>query len=359
MAGAVICAAMYWLWPRILLQAHLMAVVLWTGVSIGALMLLMLHRLVGGKWGLLLRPSLVAAVQPFWFLALAFIPILLQLKVLYPWANWDRTTTDAHLLAKARYLDPSMFLLRAAVYWALWIVAAWMASRTIRTNKLDWTSRLHAIGLPLLVVSVTFAAVDWWMSLEPEWYASSYGILILAGQGAAALALSIFIAAIGPKTLPDTADHSPNEAHAPISPWRDVGNLLLAALCLWMYVSFMQFLIIWSGNLPEEATWYLARSHGLWKVIVVILLLFHFVVPFMLLLSQNIKENPRRLAAVGALVLAMHVLEALWLVAPAFHPDWRLIVVSMLVTTTIGAAWFFLFVLRWRKELALARSEPI
>jgi len=359
LAGAAACAGAYFLWPQVVMRAHLLAVGLWTGISIGALLLLMLHRLVGGQWGVLLKPSLVAAVQPFWLLALIFVPVLLQLKSIYPWANWDRSALPEHHVAKASYLEPSMYLARAAIYWALWIVGAWILTRAAHNDnkRSAWADRLSALGLPMLVVSVTFAAVDWWMSLEPEWSTSSYGLLILAGQGAAALALSILIAALAPESSVAIHDTHSHEAHEAISPWRDVGNLLLASLCLWMYVTFMQFLIIWTGNLPEEATWYLVRSRGAWRAVIVVLVLFHFAVPFMLLLSRSVKEVPKRLAAIGALVLLMHLLEGLWLVAPAFQPDWRLIAVSMLAVVTVGAAWFFLFVLQWRRELTLARSD--
>ena len=356
--GGILCVAAYLFAPQTFLQAHLLAVVLWTGVSIGALMLLMLHSLVGGNWGLLLRPSLVSAVQPFWLLALAFVPIALGLKLLYPWASWEAGKTAAHLWAKSAYLDPTMFFVRAAVYWALWIIGAWIASRSLLPTRRPprWAGRVHAIGLPLLVVSVTFASVDWWMSLEPEWFASSYGILILAGQGAAALALGILVAALAPRPRLIKAHDPPHhEMHAPISPWQDVGNLLLAAICLWMYISYSQYLIIWSGNLPEEATWYLARGRGGWRWVAVCLVTLHFALPFLMLLSRTVKENPRRLASVAGLVFAMHILEGLWLVAPAFSaPTLQLLAINALAVASVGAAWFCLFVLRFRKELAFA-----
>jgi hypothetical protein len=336
------------------MQAYWIALMAWTGVSVGALGILSIHGLVGGRWGELLGPALYAATRPLWLMGLLFVPVRFHLDELFPWIS-EQHSSSADAGDPLGYWTVPGFLLRAGVYWAVWLALVIFLPFTSRMvdGARRANSRLSAAALPLIVLTVTFAAIDWMMSLEAHWHSTAYGVIVLAGQGAAAFAISILAAAA---TL----------ANRPIEPawaWNDAGNLLLAAISFWMYVTFVQFQIIWSGNLPEEITWYLRRAASPWQEAAVAVVVLHWVVPFVLLLSRDVKRVPSRLAVVAALVLLMHLVDAWWLMAPSFgHATAAAMSCDWLMIATVGALWMFVFTLwppKWppREESAPAEHS--
>jgi hypothetical protein len=244
-------------------------------------------------------------------------------------------------LFKARYLTLPFFISRAALYFTAWLLFSRLLSRWVEPygHRTDAPPRklraASAVGLVLLGLTVTFAAVDWTMSLEPDWYSTIYPVIFAVGQVLAGLALAIVMLTSlnAPPRIPP---------HGEPSPLADLGSLLLAFVMLWAYVSFSQYLLIWSGNLPEEIVWYLRRTQGGWGLLALLLIVAHFGLPFLLLLSRRIKQDPRTLALVAALVLVMHYLDVLWWIAPApLHlpasPGWAETAVRR-IAAGVGAA---------------------
>jgi hypothetical protein len=366
--GAALCAAIYALQPAVVVQSCWLALLAWTGLSVGALGVLALYGLVGGRWGQLLGPALVAATQPLSLMAALFIPLLFHLPVLFPWAREEHTEAAIHLHPALSYYTVPWFPIRSAGYWGLWLLLAIVLPARGLGQPADAhggrpSPRMSAAAFPLVVLTVTFSSIDWMMSLEPHWYSPTYGVLILAGQGAAAFAFAIIVAAIalGDRTAIDGRDFDPASHNLSGSPWHDAGNLLLAAICFWMYIAFSQFLIVWSGNLPEEIPWYLTRARQPWRSVAATLVVLHFAIPFACLLSRDLKRSPRALSLVAGLVLAMHAVDLWWLIAPALGPASLVRAgCGALALVTVGSLWMFAFALRppqWQEHMERKTPE--
>lgn len=300
---------------RELLQSLLPALVFWMGIGLGSAMILMIHNLTGGSWGVAVRRSLEAACQTVPLGVLLALPVLLGARELYPWAQ---TEVGDAVERKRAYLNLPFFAVRSVAYavvWSAfaWVVGAWSARRDAGFEEtLDRRLRVASgVGLIAYGLTISFAAVDYLMSLDPAWFSSIYGPLV--GEGALVTAMAFAIA-----TLPALRRCEPWGSSIEGRRLQDLGNLLLVFLLLWAYLNFAQYLIVWSGNLPEEATWYLARSRGGWEWVTGTLAIFHFALPFLLLLSVALKRSLSRLAVLAAGVLLMRYLDALWHARPAF-----------------------------------------
>ncbi|MBM3225584.1 MAG: hypothetical protein FJZ47_17545, partial [Candidatus Tectomicrobia bacterium] len=272
--------------PTQFFRSYLLAWLFWVGLSLGCLALSMLHHLVGGAWGALIVRLLEAGARLLPVLACAGVPLLWHLELLYPWARPELVAADELLRHKVPYLNIPFFTQRAVGYFVIWSALAWLlpvlARRVDRLAHPDATRGLRralqilsAGGIVLHALAVTFAAVDWMMSLEPAWYSTIYGILWLVGHLVVTLAGAILMVATLAEAQPLGNVARPSVAH-------DLGNLLLAFVMLWTYVSFAQFLVIWAANLPEEIPWYLARTQGGWEWVAITLVVLHFFVPFLL-----------------------------------------------------------------------------
>ena len=364
-AGVLLCALGCYVSPADFYPAYLVAYLFWLGMALGSLAILMLHNLTGGGWGLPIRRIQEATLINLALMALLFLPLVPGLPQLYLWARPDVVEADEILQRKVHYLNVDFFLIRAAIYFAVWILLSFVLNRfsahtppgdaspdaTFRRQR-----RLALVsgpGLVLWALSVTFASVDWAMSLEPHWYSSMYGVLFMAGQGVSALSFAI-IAAVGlkaytgwPATL--TRDRL-----------NDLGNLLLAFVMFWAYVSFTQFLIIWSANLPEETPWYLHRIAPGWHWLAIGLVVLHFVTPFLLLLWRQAKREPAWLAGIAGLLIFMRLVDLTWLVMPTFSPDhFRLSWLNFVTPVAIGGLWLAVFAWRLPARAALPVPEPI
>lgn len=300
-------------------RSYLWAFLFWFGIALGCLPLLMLYHLVGGSWGFTIRRVIESGTRTFPVIALLFIPILLGVHHLYEWSHAEVVANSAILQQKQAYLNLPFWIFRAVIYFATWLYLAWQLNRLSllqdRTGDPAVERRLERISAPGLVIyafTITFAAFDWAMSLEPLWFSSIYGMFWMVSQALSALAFSIaVIALLSGKAPISRLAVSPN--------LHDLGNLLFAFVMLWAYLSFSQLLIIWSGNLPEEIHWYLARLNNGWGSVAVALLLLHFAVPFFLLLNRFTKRRVRWLAGIALLVLAMRIVDVFWIIVPAFH----------------------------------------
>jgi hypothetical protein len=341
-------------------QAYLLGYLYWTGLSVGCLGILMLHHLVGGRWGFAIQRILEAGVRTLPLMALLFLPILFGLKDLYAWARPDLVAADTLLQHKQGYLNGPAFFGRASVYFLVWIGAGSLLTmlsarqdQGIDTGRL--TRRLQALSGPGLVaygLAVTFAAVDWAMSLEPHWFSSIYGVVFLVGQGLLALA---FVT----RVVICLADRPPIQGVMGTSQLHDLGNLLLAFVMLWAYIAFSQYLIIWSGNLPEENHWYLHRMHGGWGALAILLVAFHFVVPFLLLLSRATKRRATVLGVVAAGILVVRFVDLFWLIAPALHAEgFHLHWLDLVLPIGLGGVWLATFLTCLKRRPLLAERDP-
>jgi hypothetical protein len=327
--GLVVCAvAALAGWRQEVFRTYLVAFNLCLGVGVGSLVILMLQYLTGGTWGLVLRRPLEAATRTLPLMAVLFVPVALGASDLYPWAVSDPEKTYAHDEPMKRqiehlrpFLNMGFFVARAAVYFVIWAGLGWLLSTWSRrhdeTGDERFEARARAIsgpGLVVLAIAVTFASIDWVMSLEPKWYSTIYGAMFGMGQ-----VLSAFSFCVAVLVLLGTAP--------PLGPvlnrgvLRDLGSLMLAFVMVWAYLSFSQYLLIWSGNLPEEVPWYKSRFDGGWKYVGLALVLFHFALPFVLLLMADVKRNRRALTVVALVVFGMRLVDLSWLILPAFRDD--------------------------------------
>jgi hypothetical protein len=339
-------------------RSYLLAFVFWLEVALGCLGMAMLHHLAGGRWSAHIRRLMETGAMTLPLMGLLFVPLLFALTTLYPWMSAEHILQSERLQQKELYLNTPFFLARAALYFAVWLGLAYFLNRWSlaqdRTGDPALATRmrrLSAVGLLLYVLTATFAAYDWLMSLEPEWFSSIYGLLFLAGQGLAALALAIIGLRFLSPAHPTGADRLPA--------LNDLGNLLLGFVMIWAYFSFSQFLIIWSADIPEEAIWYYRRSQGGWLTIGVLLIAFHLALPFFLLLSRRIKRKPQWLTALAVLIFAARWLDLFWLIMPAFYPDeLHLHWLDLVLLVAMGGGWIAVFLRLWTGKSPWPRHDP-
>ncbi len=312
-------------------------------LSLGCLFMLMIQHVTRSLWGNALRPLLELGAQMIVVTALLFIPILLGLATIYPWAQPEIVSADPLLQHKSAFLNPTFFTIRAVVYFAVWLILAWLLTRRSGSRRRE----ISIVGLILHFPLMTLASIDWFMSLEPDWYSTIYGVIWLSSEALAAFAFVIVVLALTQRV----------EAETKTQTRLDFGNILLVILVVWIYMNFIQYLVIWAGDLVEEIGWYLARSAGGWWWVALALLLFNGAVPFVLLLSNWIKRDTRRLAGVALLLLAAQLVFTYWLILPAFDASgagfgWQDAIVPVGIVGIWVAAYFV------RLAPVLERSVP-
>jgi hypothetical protein len=339
-------------------QSYLVAYTFWLGVALGSLALVMIQHLTGGVWGLVLRRTLEAATRTLPLFALLFVPLAFGLSDLYEWARPEAVAEDKLLQHKQPYLNVPFFLVRAAAYFVVWLLLTFFLNRW--SDEQDATGDpqlprrfrlLSASGLVLYGLTVSFMAIDWLMSLEPHWFSTIYGALVGMGQVLSAFAFAVALVVL-------VADGTPLAGLLSRQEMRDLGNLLLAFVMVWAYLSFSQFLLIWSGNLPEEIPYYLRRGGG-WQAVGALLIFGHFALPFFLLLLRDVKENRRLLAGVAIGVLVMRWVDAYWHVEPAFSPEYlTLHWLDVTATVGIGGVWLAVFLWQFGRRPLLPVRDP-
>jgi hypothetical protein len=331
------------------------------GLTLGSMALLMLQHLSGGQWGLVSRRVFEAATRTLPIVALFFIPVLLRLPVLFEWAR-PEAVDNAVIQAKAGYLNPGFFIVRAILYFAFWMLLMVLLNRwSAEQDRGEAVTPADSVrfrtvsapGLLFLVLSVTFASVDWIMSLDPEWFSTIFGLLTISGWGLTSFALTIVVLAKIQGSGGTTDILKPRHFH-------DLGKLMLAFVMLWAYLSFSQFLIIWSGNLPEEIPWYVKRTTGSWGYVAIALVIGHFALPFVLLLSQDLKKRGKLLSRVAIFIICMRLVDLIWLVEPEFRPGTGFPIHWLDITLPAGllGIWLFLFIRNLRSRALLPVNDP-
>ena len=353
-----VCLAAGWADKAEFFRSYLVAFLFWIGITLGCLALLMVQHLTGGRWALVIRRILEAGSRTLPLMAVAALPLLAGMKTLYSWSRPGQT--DPVILAKHLYLNPEFFTGRIVFYFLCWFLLAYLLNKWSRIEDAGGANRallmrmegLSGIGLVLFALTVTFASVDWVMSIEPRWYSTIYGLLFMVGQALAAMAFSIVV-------LIWLSGREPLSNVVRPSHFQDLGSYLLMFVMLWAYMEFSQFLITWGGNLSEEIPWYLRRMQGTWGHVGLLLVFLNFVLPFFLLLFRHVKRGTRSLLIVAGLVLLMRLVDMYWMVLPAFGGgNARLTWMNVVLPFGMGAIWFAYFTWQLQRMPILPVHDP-
>jgi hypothetical protein len=310
--------------PRRALFSYLVAYVYWLGLALGALILLGSFHASNARWPVVLRRCLEFVPSSLPLFALLLVPVVVGLRHLFPWVDPAALVGEVRQTVEHRrpYLNVPFFVVRAALYFAVWIAVSWLlrawSIRQDETGGVEltrWQRRLGAGSLPFLALTMSFAAFDWMMSLDPRFYSTIFGVYWFAGSFVGAFAI---LAVAGAATRGDPTQFG---AHMNLEHFHSVGKYLLAFVAFWGYIAFSQFMLIWIANVPEEVPWYFVRIFGGWLPVFAFLALFHFLVPFFLLLSRPLKRDPRRLAWLGLWLLLVHWVDLYWVIMPVLDPS--------------------------------------
>lgn len=318
----VVCVIGAFFSPTQFFRAYLAAYCWCLGVALGSMVVLMLYHLTGGAWGFLLRRFLEAGMRTLPLMAALFVPIAAGVRYLYPWANPSIVASSEELKYNHIYLDVPFFYFRAALFFASWILISFFLSvwsrRQDRLGEIGSPRKFRLLSGPCLVVygvTITFASVDWTMSLQPDFHSTIWGPLFAVGQMLEAQAFVVIMLAwlagrppLRPLISPDVLN--------------DIGNLLFTFLIIWAYLTFFQMMLIWMGNMRDEVIWYLPRVAGGWRGVAWAIFIFHFAIPFFALLMREVKRSTGALLRVATLILFMRLVGLDWEVLPAFPDTW-------------------------------------
>jgi hypothetical protein len=364
------------------LRGWLLGLVLTFGWCVGGLALLMVQYCSGGKWGLLLRRPLEAMSRTLPLVFIYWVVIALSCKRLYLWANHgliddgvkkglinsDQLEVIEHAIKwKAPMLNSGSFVVVGVLCFVIWGFYTWRLNTLALKRDADsplntpyWIKKFENISGPGIVVyslTMTAAVIYWVMSLDPTWYSSVYGLLFLVGQGYSVLALSIIVSISLSKGEPYRTILRQTEQH-------DMGKFTFAFVMLNIYLAFSQFLIIWSGNLPEEINWYLDRIRGHWGIIITLDFLFHWLIPFTMLLSRDIKRNKKRLVRVCQWMVFAKAFDLFWLIEPNFrdaarnlHASWG-IFEYVAVPVAMVSFWVAYFCMQLKTRPLVQLNDP-
>jgi hypothetical protein len=345
---SVIAIAGAFLRPEQFFRGYLLAFMAWLGVTLGSMAILMIRHLTGGGWGMVIRRILGAAMRCIPLMALLFVPILFGLPHLYVWARSLDSIPDAHLRQHLQdltlsYLSVHGFILRAIIYFAIWNLLSFLLTKWSREQDQpggpDNSGRFKAVsgpGLILYAFTISFAAIDWVMSIDPSWVSTIYGLILLIGQVLSAMCFAVVVERILVN-------------YKPMSDWlkpdfvQDHGKWMLTFVMVWAYFSFSQWLIIWAGNLPDEITWYMKRLNGGWGTIGLLLVVFHFVMPFVMLLSRPFKRDIRRLVWLAIGLMIMRYVDLFWIIEPNYSPTLSVTWADIVVPVAMGGLWLWFF----------------
>ncbi|HEX7343542.1 MAG TPA: hypothetical protein VF398_04720 [bacterium] len=345
--GILLSAGGFILNPERSLQSYLVAFVFWTSLGLGALFFTMLHHLSGAVWSVVVRRISETVMANLPFMAIFFLPVLFGFNTLFEWAHHDSGAAHELLAQKSPFLNVPFFIIRAAAYFLIWSMLVYFLYRT-STNQDDGHEESHsrrfrkvsAPGMILFAFTCTFAAIDWMMSLDPNWYSTIIGVYFFSGSISAVLPLIILISLYLRRQSILTEEITLEHYH-------DLAKLTFAFNILWSYMAFSQYFLIWYGNIPEETAWYHHRWGGSWTPVSLFLPFAHFVVPFFVLMSRAAKRSTKLLVFISLWLLMTHWIDMSWLVLPNFARDGAIYSWTDL-TCTLGIGGIFLF-LFWRR----------
>jgi hypothetical protein len=366
-AGLVLlalCAALGVFFPTVFFEGYLTAFIFWIGFPLGCLPLLLLQYLTGGRWGLAITRLLEAGTLTLPLGAVLFLPVLVGMPWLYPWLHPRGAVLQQLVQAKSTYLNVPFFILRSVIYFAV-LSALALRYRRLSLRRDDGNAAALAAmkkwsgpSLIVFVLLMNFASIDWIMSLNPEWYSSMFVVEFVTENALATLAACVL-------ALRCLAQFEPVRRMLTVKIVHDLGNLLLGFTCFWTYVTFSEFLIVWTGNLPHDVVWFSDRSSGGWKIFAVLLVFVHFVVPLFCLILATVSKNLVRLARVAVLLLVAHFVQVIWWIEPAFGKSFHVAWTSLVLIVALGALGLAAFLRHLAaaplvlKELQLPEKEAV
>lgn len=366
--GLIGWAAGWYMQPEQALRSWLLGFIFWAGISIGSIGVLMLQYLTGGAWGVVIRRIAEAGSRTLPLILILFLPIAAGVTQLY---EWTHLPADDHVVEqRGWFMTTESWWLRSAVYFTLffammYLLNKWSAAQDKAKDyeeSAKWLTRASGFSGPTMVIyalTVTFAAVDWMMMLDPHWFSTMWGLLFVAGWALSCFCFSVMAMAF-------LADKAPMNRVLGKRHFHDIGKLMLALVMVWAYFNFSQFLIIWSGNLPEETGWYLIRMKGVWGWVGGGLIVFHFAFPFLILLQQDFKRKAKQLATLAGFILVMRLVDMFYLIGPspridqggheagAFFIGWTDIVAPI----GIGGIWLWFFIWQLKKRPLVPVMDP-
>lgn len=368
--GLVLCALAFIVDRDHLFRSWLISFWMFLGISCGSLALLMIQHLSGGQWGIF-RRVFEASSRVLPLLAILGLPVLLGMQALYPWSHADLVANDHVLHHREPYLNAAFFVARYIVYFAIWIgFASVLNGLSAKQDSGDVSvnlkiQRFSGAGLVFYALAVTFAGIDWIMTLNPHWYSTLFGFLTMGGQGLAALAFTIVASAFLVKHQPMLGFMKPHHFH-------DLGKLSFAFVMLWAYFNFSQFLLVYAANLVEEIPYMVTRTHNGWQYLALFLVVFHFAVPWLMLLNRDLKRRPHRLVYLALFILFMRYVDIFMLVSPEFAASGENLHMGggeheshffvhwtdLAAPLAIGGLWLWMFFMQLAKRPLLAIGDP-
>lgn len=339
--------------PNQFYPAYLIGFMDWLGVALGSMAIIMIRHLTGGGWGVVIRRIQGAAMRTLPLLTILFVPLVVAVLKgrMYPWTMPLGAIADAHIrehldknkFLTASYLNPHGFIVRAIIYFAIWNLISFLLTRWSKEGDKpgapDNSEKFKAVSGPGLILyggTLTFASIDWVMSLDPSWVSTIFGLAILIGEVLSAMCFAVVIERI-------LVDYKPMSEMLRKDFVHDHGKWMMAFIMVWAYFNFSQWLIIWAGNLPTEITYYFRRLHGGWAWIGLFLVIFHFAVPFAILLSRPFKRDIRKLVWLAAWIMLMRWVDLLWIIEPNFSEVLRITTADIVVSLAIGCLWLAYF----------------
>ena len=338
-------------------ESYLYGFLLWLGLSLGCFFILMLQYVAGGPWGTMVRRPMEAGIMVLPVLALLFVPLLFGMGYLYEWTDPEVVASSTFLVEKTDYLNVPFFIIRSAIYFTIWVGGAFLFARWSRKQEegadiFQFLRNVSAPGIIIYILTMTFAAIDWGMSLTPEWFSGIYGVIFMIGQALSAMALAIFITVL-------FKDREPFSKVYNATRLQDLGNFLMAFTMFWAYVQMSQFIIIWSNNVVETASWYVYRTDTQWIWVSAFLLLFHFFVPFIILFSRWVKQKARALIWIAAWMVFARLVDVFWIVVPSFEREgFPLYWTDAAAVVGIGGIWLAVFFYRIKQREILPTKDP-
>jgi hypothetical protein len=340
--------------PQQFFRAYLFAYLFVLGLAVGSLALVMIHQLTGGAWGFLIRRFAEAQMKTMPLVAVLFLPVIFGLPYIYAWASPSIDGAETQASAWSRYLEPRFFYLRAAAYFAVWLIlaavlATWSRRQDESPNvRTAWKSyKISGPGLLLLGITLHFASIDWLMSVVPGFSSTIIGPLLFSSQLLAGYSLSV-MAGCWLIARPEFENIRSSDV------LNDFGSLLFTFLVLWAYLAWFQFMLVWIADLPHGNVWYLIRWRGAWKWLMLYLIVVHGVIPFVLLLFRSVKQGRLRLGVVSAIIFVGQWVFVYDQVMPEFSATglgrhW----LDPLMALGLGGIWFacFLWLLNRRPLL--------
>jgi hypothetical protein len=367
--GLIVWAIGLYFQPEQALRSWLLGFIFWGGIGIGSIGVLILQYLTGGAWGVVIRRIVEAGSRTLPMILLLFIPLALGVTRLYEWTHLS-PETDKVIKDRGWFMTPESWILRSVIYFALfgvivYLLNKWGGQQDKTDNYEDaerFLGKATAFCGPTMVIYallVTFAVVDWVMMLDPHFFSTMWGLLFVAGWALSCFCFSVTLLAF-------LSDKAPMNRVLGFRHFHDLGKLMLALVMVWAYFNFSQFLIIWSGNIPEETGWYITRMSGGWGFMGVALVLFHFAFPFLLLLRQDLKRKAKMLAGVAVFILFLRLVDMFYLIGPnpridthgleqgAFVISW----LDFVAPIAVGGIWLWYFFGQLMKRPLVPVMDP-